>query len=189
MNRINILGILMAFICFLAGSPWVILSRSFLKFCLFGWDNLPRTILMYFNNAMFPQEGYFHSVICNSPEFRNTTVNNDLRYMIWDSPPKMEPHYLNVSDFDQMIQSGAAIARQFQKDDPVLTMIDEKILNRRHNRVVPGSWCSGRDSWFTDACGQWGDINSLKPGLQAKRFADSMTNYIDDLNSQSTQCK
>ncbi|XP_021727116.1 beta-glucuronosyltransferase GlcAT14A-like [Chenopodium quinoa] len=171
------------------GSPWVMLSRSFLEFCLFGWDNLPRTILMYFNNAVLPEEGYFHSVICNSPEFRNTTVNNDLRYMIWDSPPKMAPHFLNVSDFDQMIQSGAAFARRFQKDDPVLTMIDENILHRRHNRVAPGSWCSGRDSWFTDACAQWGDINSLKPGLQAKRFADSMTNYIDDLNSQSTQCK
>ncbi|KNA16561.1 hypothetical protein SOVF_088060 [Spinacia oleracea] len=171
------------------GSPWIMLSQPFLKFCLFGWDNLPRTILMYFNNAMLPQEGYFHSVICNSPEFRNTTINNDLRYMIWDSPPKMQPHFLTVSDFDQMIQSGAAFARRFKKDDPVLTMIDEKILHRKHNRVAPGSWCSGRDSWFTDACAQWGDINSLKPGLQAKRFADSMTNYIDDLNSQSTQCK
>lgn len=171
------------------GSPWVILSRPFLEFCIFGWDNLPRTVLMYFNNVMLPQESYFHSVVCNSPEFRNTTVNTDLRYMIWDSPPKMEPHFLGVSDFDQMVQSGAAFARQFQKDDSVLTMIDEKILHRRHNRVVPGAWCAGHDSWFTDACSKWGDVDSLNPGIQAKRFADSMTNHLDDLNSQSTQCK
>lgn len=165
------------------GSPWVVLSRPFLEFCILGWDNLPRTILMYFNNVMLPQEGYFHSVICNSPEFSNTTVNNDLRYMVWDSPPKMEPHFLGVSDFDQMIQSGAAFARQFKKDDPILTMIDEKILNRKQNQVAPGAWCADRDN----GCSQWGDISSLKPSYQAKRLVDSITNLLDDLNS--TQCK
>ncbi|KAK8370334.1 hypothetical protein V6Z12_A01G172100 [Gossypium hirsutum] len=128
------------------GSPWVVLSRSFLEFCLFGWDNLPRTLLMYFNNVMLSEESYFHSVICNSPEFKNTTINGDLRYMIWDSPPKTEPHFLNDSDYDQMAQSGAAFARQFQKDDPVLDMIDEKILKCGRNRAVPGAWCTGRRS-------------------------------------------
>lgn len=171
------------------GSPWIMLSRSFLEYCIFGWDNLPRTLLMYFNNAVLPQESYFHSVICNSPEFKNTTVNNDLRYMIWDSPPKMDPHFLNLSDYDQMAQSGAAFARQFHRDDPVLTMVDEKILKRRHNRVTPGAWCIGRDGWFADACSEWGDINVLKPGPQANKFGESMTNLLDDLNSQSTQCK
>lgn len=171
------------------GSPWVILSRPFLEYCIFGWDNLPRTILMYFNNVMLAEEGYFHSVVCNAAEFKNTTVNSDLRYMMWDSPPKMEPHFLGLSDFDQMIQSGAAFARQFEKDDPVLTMIDEKILHRRHNRVAPGAWCAGQDSWFTDGCSHLGDVNLLKPGPHAKRFAESMTNHLDDLNSGSTQCK
>ncbi|KAF3431687.1 hypothetical protein FNV43_RR26419 [Rhamnella rubrinervis] len=110
------------------GSPWVVLSRPFLEFCIVGWDNLPRTLLMYFTNVILSQEGYFHSVICNAPEFKNTTVNSDLRYMIWDSPPGMEPHFLNTSDYNQMVQSGAAFARQFKKDDHVLDMVDEKIL-------------------------------------------------------------
>ncbi|MED6110644.1 hypothetical protein PIB30_044866 [Stylosanthes scabra] len=100
------------------GSPWVILSRSFLEFCIFGWDNLPRVLLMYFTNVKLSQEGYFHSVICNAPEFKNTTVNGDLRYMIWDNPPKMEPHFLNASVFNQMVESGAAFARQFAVDNP-----------------------------------------------------------------------
>ncbi|KAL8161278.1 hypothetical protein V2J09_012767 [Rumex salicifolius] len=150
------------------GSPWVMLSRSFLEYCIFGWENLPRTILMYFNNIVLPQEGYFHTVVCNSPEFRNTTVNSDLRYMIWDNPPKMEPRFLNVSIYDQMAESGALFARKFQTDDPVLTMVDEKILKRRHNRVVPGAWCTKRDSLFTDQCSYWGDLEALKPGPQAK---------------------
>ncbi|PON45773.1 Glycosyl transferase [Parasponia andersonii] len=171
------------------GSPWVTLSRSFLEFCILGWDNLPRTMLMYFTNVILSQEGYFHSVICNSPEFKNTTVNSDLRYMIWDSPPGMEPHFLNVSDFDQMVQSGGAFARQFEKDGPVLNLIDEKILKRGHKRPVPGAWCSGRRSWWMDPCSQWGDVNIMKPGPQAKKFEESITNLLDDWKSQSNQCQ
>lgn len=170
------------------GSPWIILSRPFLEFCVFGWDNLPRILLMYFNNMMLPHESYFHSVICNSPEFRNTTVNNDLRYMIWDNPPRMEPQFLNSSDYDQMVNSGAAFARQFRKDDSVLTMVDEKILNRRHNRVAPGAWCTARDSWFSDGCSRWGDLNAVKPGPQAKKLAETMSNLLDDWISQTTLC-
>lgn len=174
---------------FLAGSPWVILSRSFLEFCIFGWDNLPRTLLMYFTNVKLSQEGYFHSVICNAPEFKNTTVNSDLRYMIWDNPPKMEPLFLNVSLYDQMAESGAAFARQFEAGDPVLDMIDRKILKRRRNQAVPGAWCSGRRSWWVDPCSQWGeDVNILKPGPQAKKLEDSVSSLLDDLSSHTNQC-
>uniref|UniRef100_A0A7N0VG06 Uncharacterized protein n=1 Tax=Kalanchoe fedtschenkoi TaxID=63787 RepID=A0A7N0VG06_KALFE len=171
------------------GSPWSVLSRSFLEYCIFGWDNLPRTLLMYFNNVMLSQEGYFHTVVCNAPEFKNTTINNDLRYTLWDNPPKMEPLYLSVSDFDQMAQSGAAFARQFQKDDPVLDMIDEKILNRDRYHVTPGAWCAGRKSWLSDPCSQWGDVNILKPGPQASKFEETITNLLDDLGSHANQCQ
>ncbi|XP_075635321.1 beta-glucuronosyltransferase GlcAT14A [Castanea sativa] len=171
------------------GSPWVILSRSFLEYCIIGWDNLPRTLLMYFTNAVLSEEGYFHSVVCNSPEFVNTTVNSDLRYMIWDNPPKMEPHFLNISDFNQMIESGAAFARQFRKGDPVLDVVDEKILKRGRNQAVPGAWCSGRKRWWMDPCSQWGDVNVMKPGFQAKKFEETITGLVDDWNSQLNQCK
>ncbi|KAF1863347.1 hypothetical protein Lal_00031232 [Lupinus albus] len=170
-------------------SQWVILSRSFLEFCLFGWDNLPRKLLMYFTNVKLSQEGYFHSVICNAPEFKNTTVNGDLRYMIWDNPPQMEPHALNVSVYGQMVESGAAFARQFDTNDPVLDIIDKKILQRGRNQVVPGAWCSGRKSWWVDPCSQWGDVNILKPGSQAKKLEESVSALLDDWKSQTNQCQ
>ncbi|KAI3453103.1 hypothetical protein Pfo_009766 [Paulownia fortunei] len=170
------------------GSPWVVLSRSFLEFCVFGWDNLPRTLLMYSTNVVLPQEFYFHSVICNSPEFKNTTVNADLRYFVWDDPPKMEPHFLNTSDYEEMVKSGAAFARQFEKDGPVLDMIDRKILMRGRNRATPGAWCRGRKSWLMDPCSQWGDVNVVKPGPQAKKFGESIDKLLDDWNSQSNTC-
>ncbi|KAF7133207.1 hypothetical protein RHSIM_Rhsim09G0100200 [Rhododendron simsii] len=163
--------------------------RRFLEFCVLGWDNLPRTLLMYSNNVILPQEVYFHSVICNALEFKNTTVNSDLRYMIWDNPPKMDPLFLNTSDYSQMVQSGAAFARQFYKDNPVLDMIDEKILKRGRNRAAPGAWCTGRKSWWMDPCSQWGDVNVLKAGPEAKKFHESITSLLDDLNTQSNQCK
>ncbi|KAE8719650.1 xylosyltransferase 1-like isoform X2 [Hibiscus syriacus] len=168
-------------------SPWVVLSRSFLEFCIFGWDNLPRTLLMYFNNVMLSEESYFQSVICNSLEFKNTTVNGDLRYMIWDNPPKMEPHYLNISDYGQMVQSGAAFARMFRDNDPVLDMVDEKILKRGQKRAASGPWCTAQNSWWSDPCSQWGDVNVVKPGPQAKKFGETVTNLLDDWNSQSNQ--
>ncbi|CAL0300334.1 unnamed protein product [Lupinus luteus] len=172
------------------GSPWVILSRPFLEFCIFGWDNLPRILLMYFTNVKLPQEGYFHSVICNAPEFKNTTVNGDLRYMTWDNPPKMEPLFLNSSVYDQMAGSGAAFARQFEVDNHVLDMIDDKILRRRgRNRATPGAWCTGRWSWWMDPCSQWGDVNIVKPGPQAKKLEGSISSLVDDLKSQTNQCQ
>lgn len=171
------------------GSPWVVLSRPFLEFCLFGWDNLPRTLLMYFNNVILAEESYFQTVICNSPEFKSTTINSDLRYMIWDIPPKMDPHFLNVTDFDEMVKSGSAFARQFERDDPVLDLIDQKILKRGANRATPGAWCTGRKSWWMDPCSQWGDVNVLKAGPQAQRFELTITNLLNDLNLQLNQCK
>lgn len=144
---------------------------------------------MFTTNVVLSQELYFHSVVCNSPEFRNTTVNNDLRFMMWDNPPKMEPLYLNTSDYEKMILSGAPFARQFKKNEAVLDMIDKKILKRGHNRVTPGAWCTGRRNWLMDPCSQWGDVNVLKPGRYVKKFEQSMSNLVDDWKSQSNQCK
>ncbi|CAH1448644.1 unnamed protein product [Lactuca virosa] len=34
---------------------------------------------MYVNNVVLAQEVYFHTVVCNSPDYKNTTINADLR--------------------------------------------------------------------------------------------------------------
>ncbi|XP_039059841.1 beta-glucuronosyltransferase GlcAT14A-like [Hibiscus syriacus] len=171
---------------------WSVVYAYYLHFGIefrLPMGHLKQILLMYFNNVMLSEESYFHSVICNSPEFKNTTVNSDLRYMIWDNPPKMEPHFLNVLDYDQMAQSGGALARQFKKHEPLLDMVDKKILKRNgRNQVAPGAWCTGRNSWWSDPCTQWGDVNVLKPGPQAKKLQETITNLLDDWSSQSNQC-
>ncbi|RWW05591.1 hypothetical protein GW17_00031129 [Ensete ventricosum] len=114
------------------------LSRSFIDYCIWGWDNLPRAVLMYYANFISSPEGYFHTVICNAQEFRNTTVNHDLHFISWDNPPKQHPHYLTMDDMPRMVEGNAPFARKFHKDDPVLDKIDAELLFRGPNMIVPG---------------------------------------------------
>lgn len=165
----------------------MILNRSFIEFCILGWDNLPRTLLLYFTNVMISQEGYFHSVICNSNEFKNTTINSDLRYMKWDVPPQMDPRYLNSSDYDDIEMSGAPFARQFRKNDPVLNKIDEKILRRTYG-AVPGAWCSGQRSFWADPCSKWRNVNIIRPGPRAEKFEMLMKSYFEEWHLNSSSC-
>ena len=173
---------------FLLGSPWVILNRRFIEYCVFGWDNLPRTLLMYFTNVMLPLEGYFHSVACNS-DFRNFTVNDDLRYMVWDDPPQMEPHFLNVTHYDELVGSGVPFARKFKENEPLLDKIDDKILRRWYHRPVPGAWCTGRKRWFSDPCSQWSNVNIVRPGPQAEKFRKYINQIFEESKSSNNSCK
>ena len=93
------------------------LTKSFLEYCIWGWDNLPRTLLMYYVNFISSPEGYFHTVICNSDEFQGTAVGHDLHYIAWDYPAKQHPLTLSMKDFNNMVKSGAPFARKFPKED------------------------------------------------------------------------
>ncbi|KAJ8480593.1 hypothetical protein OPV22_024320 [Ensete ventricosum] len=177
------------------GSPWVILSRAFVEHCIQGSDNLPRKLLMYFANVAYSMESYFQTVVCNSPEFQNTTVNNDLRYIVWDNPPGLEPLFLNQSHFKAMVKSRAAFARKFMEDDPVLKKVDKRILKRVQSGVGSGQWwCSSRsgnkkNKLKGDACSSWGDINVVKPGPSATRLKSLVAELISEDKLYSDQCK
>lgn len=135
----------------LAGSPWVILSRSLIDFVVKGWDNFPRKLVMYMTNVASPLELYFQTVICNSPAFQNTTVDNDLRY-----------HHVmskNQSLESLLINKMVANFKQVEDDDDMLAMeeVDKKILNRSVNGVVPGKWCLSKN--VDDGDWDWENIN------------------------------
>ncbi|OVA07754.1 Glycosyl transferase [Macleaya cordata] len=148
------------------GSAWMVLSRSFVEFMILGWDNLPRTLLMYYSNFLSSPEGYFHTVICNVPEFAQTAVNHDLHYISWDVPPRQHPHTLTLNDTIKMIRSGAPFARKFKHDDPVLDKIDKELLHRTNDSFTPGGWCSGNPP-----CSKVGNPNRLRPGPGSRRLA------------------
>ncbi|KAL3525974.1 hypothetical protein ACH5RR_014346 [Cinchona calisaya] len=171
------------------GSAWMVLSRPFIEFCIWGWDNLPRTVLMYYANFISSPEGYFHTVICNAPEFMNTTVNSDLHFISWDNPPKQHPHYLNMDDMQRMVDSNAPFTRKFHQDDLVLDKIDAELLFRGEGRLVPGGWCTGNTKNGTDPCSIAGNTTVLRPTAGAKRLENLISFLLSNENLQPRQCK
>ncbi|XP_049412424.1 beta-glucuronosyltransferase GlcAT14B-like [Solanum stenotomum] len=168
-----------------AGSAWMILSRAFVEYCIWGWDNLPRTLLMYYTNFVSSPEGYFQTVACNAPEFATTVINHDLHFISWDRPPKQHPHNLNINDTSRMIASGAAFARKFRRDDPVLDKIDKELLRRKNGSFTPGGWCTSRPS-----CLKVGNPAKLKPGPGAKRLRRLIGKLVLSTNTtRQQQCK
>ncbi|KAK1374335.1 Beta-glucuronosyltransferase [Heracleum sosnowskyi] len=171
------------------GSAWMALSRPFIDYCIWGWDNLPRTVLMYYTNFISSPEGYFHTVACNAHEFRNTTVNSDLHYISWDNPPKQHPHYLTVEDMQMMAGSNAPFARKFHQDDPVLDKIDSDLLFRGQNMTVPGGWCIGSRESGSDPCSVVGNITQLRPTTGAKKLETLISSLLSNDNFRPRQCK
>ncbi|KAK7846058.1 beta-glucuronosyltransferase GlcAT14A [Quercus suber] len=168
------------------GSAWVMLTRPFVEYCIWGWDNLPRTILMYYTNFVSSPEGYFHTVICNTPEFRNTAISHDLHYIAWDTPPKQHPLSLSMKDFDKMVKSNAPFARKFAKDDPVLDKIDKELLGRA-NRFAPGAWCIGSSDGGADPCSLRGNDTVFRPGPGAQRFQELLHTLLSE-DFRKKQC-
>ena len=169
--------------CYIAGSAWTVLSHDFVEYVVWGWDNLPRTLLMYYTNFLSSPEGYFQTVACNVPELTKTIVNSDLHYSAWDIPPRQHPHILNINDTDKMIASGAAFARKFKQDDPVLDVIDKKLLHKRPGLFTMGGWCSGKPK-----CTEVGNIYKLKPGPGSERLHRLVAGLVLKAKSGQNQC-
>ena len=88
---------------------------------------MPRTLLLYYTNFVSSPEGYFQTVICNSEDYKNTTVNHDLHYITWDNPPKQHPRSLGLKDYRRMVLTSRPFARKFKRNDPVLDKIDREL--------------------------------------------------------------
>ncbi|KAM1638451.1 hypothetical protein ACFX13_008534 [Malus domestica] len=173
------------------GSAWTILSRSFSEYCIVAWDNLPRTLLLYYTNFVSSPEGYFQTVICNSEGYKNTTVNHDLHYITWDTPPKQHPRSLGLRDFRRMIQSNRPFARKFKKNSPVLNKIDRELLKRHRGQFAYGGWCSGSNGKTQNVCSslQSENYGVLRPGPGSRRLKSLLTKLLSTRNFKKQQCR
>ncbi|XP_065873706.1 beta-glucuronosyltransferase GlcAT14A [Euphorbia lathyris] len=168
------------------GSAWIMLTRSFLEYSIVGWENLPRTLLMYYTNFISSPEGYFHTLICNNDEFRNTAISHDLHYIAWDTPPKQHPISLTMKDFEKMVKSNAPFARKFARNDPVLDKIDKELLGRT-NRFAPGAWCIGSSDGDADPCSVRGNYSVFTPGPGAERLQQLLRTLLSE-EFRNKQC-
>ncbi|WCJ30653.1 Core-2/I-branching beta-1 6-N-acetylglucosaminyltransferase family protein [Euphorbia peplus] len=140
---------------------------------------------MYCTNFISP-EGYFHTLICNTEEFRRTAKGHDLHYIAWDTPPKQHPISLTMKDFDKMVKSNAPFERKFARNDPVLDKIDKEILGRT-NRFAPGPLCIGSSDTDVDPCSVHGNDLVVRPGPGAERLQELLqTLFSDDFREK--QC-
>ncbi|KAL6574739.1 hypothetical protein OROMI_012024 [Orobanche minor] len=172
------------------GPVWVVLSRPFLEFCIWGWDNLPRTLLMYYTNFLSSPEGYFHTVMCNHKNYQNTTVNHNLHYVKWEDSRKAQPMNLTLEHFDSMVQSGAPFVHDIAENDySVLDRIDRELLGRSDGQFTPGGWCSGSYGFKRDPCMVYGSEDGVRPSLSSKRLEKLVIQLLDSDSFRSKQCK
>ncbi|XP_020589862.1 beta-glucuronosyltransferase GlcAT14A-like [Phalaenopsis equestris] len=168
------------------GSSSVILSRKFVEHIILGTDNLPRALLMYYTNSPSSHKNYLQTVLCNSPEFSRTIVNDHLHYLRSGPPSKQDLNLLLLEDLNNMTLSGAAFGSNFYRDDPVLDQIDKKVLNRGPRMTVPGGWCLDRGN--SDPCRVWGNPDALIPGPGATRLARNVVKLLTNESFQSRRC-
>ncbi|VAH15865.1 unnamed protein product [Triticum turgidum subsp. durum] len=193
------------------GSAWTMLSRRFAKYCVVGWDNLARTLLLYHANLVSSPEFYFQTVACNSREFRNATVNSDLHFIRWDTPPKQHPLYLGPKDYRRMVLSSAAFARKFRDGDFVLDRIDREILKRRppprddddvdhDDHAASGSaarhggqffsyggWCSEGEVGLCSNPWEPSRKGAIKPGAGSRRLRVILNKMLSGRNFRKQQ--
>ncbi|XP_030516464.1 beta-glucuronosyltransferase GlcAT14A [Rhodamnia argentea] len=174
------------------GSAWMVLSRSFSEYSIAGWENLPRTLLLYYANFVSSPEGYFQTLVCNSEDYKNTTANNDLHYITWDTPPKQHPRSLGLRDYRKMVLSNRPFARKFKQDDPVLSKIDRELLKKRRGEFAYGGWCSGTTNGGKPrrTCSNLQSMDyGLRPGLGARRLKTLLSRVLSVRNFNKRQCK
>nr|GMC53912.1 beta-glucuronosyltransferase GlcAT14A-like [Ipomoea batatas] len=165
------------------GSPWTTLSRGLMEHCVEGWDNLPRKLLLYYTNVVSPLESYFHTLICNTPEFQNTTVNHDLRHTVKGA--------LNLLQRDEFTSDLAVFARTFEEDDEAMEGLDRDVLKRAPDGLVPGKWCLARGTNESEGkvCSRWGDINSVQPGTYGVKLHKILSKFSAEKESQTNLCR
>lgn len=172
-----------------SGSAWTIVSRSFSEYCIMGWENLPRTLLLYYTNFVSSPEGYFQTVICNSQEYKNTTANHDLHYITWDNPPKQHPRSLGLKDYRKMVLSSRPFARKFKRNNIVLDKIDRDLLKRYKGGFSFGGWCSqgGRNKACSGLRAE--NYGLLKPGPGSRRLKNLLNKILMDKFFRQMQCR
>lgn len=145
---------------------------------------------MYYTNFLNSNEGYFHSVICNSMDFQNTTINHDLRFTMWDvNQPRQIPMNLTLEHFSLIVNSGAPFARTLPENSPVLDRIDLEILKKSRSGFTPGGWCLGSSMALKDPCAVYDQPYVIRPSAGSRRLEGLLLKLLDAENFRQKQCK
>ena len=92
------------------GSAWFSITKQMAEYFVEQTEE-NSSFYKYFNNALFPDEVYFHTLALNS-QLKDTVINSDLRYINWDKPINQGPSLLTKEHISEIKNSNGFFARK-----------------------------------------------------------------------------
>lgn len=111
---------------YFAGGTWWSLSRNAIAYVLDFIKKHP-DFLRRFSATHCSEEIFFQTILLNSPLKKNV-VNNDLRYIDWETRNGSCPANLDISDYSKIYSSDKLFARKFEGQ--IGEELEEKIVQR-----------------------------------------------------------
>lgn len=105
------------------GSTYWSLKRESLEY-IFQYMNDHPKYLKRFNYSFCSEEIFFQTILLNSP-MKETIINNNMRFIIWEERNGNFPANLDFSDYENIKKSDALFARKFEY--PVSQLLLNKI--------------------------------------------------------------
>ena len=104
------------------GSTYWSLKRESLEY-VFQYMNDHPKYLKRFNYSFCSEEIFFQTILLNSP-MKETLINNNMRFIIWEERNGNFPANLDSSDYENIKNSDALFARKFEYP------VSESLLNK-----------------------------------------------------------
>jgi hypothetical protein len=97
------------------GPTWWSLTRGSLQYVI-NFTNTHELALKSMKFTFCSEEIYFQTILCNS-EYTKNIINDDLRYIDWDSGRGGYPAFLDITDYDKIKKSNKIFARKFNPNE------------------------------------------------------------------------
>jgi core-2/I-Branching enzyme len=111
------------------GLAYWCLTREAISYCLDYARRRP-DVGLFLKRSLVPDEFFFQSVLLSS-ELAPTLVNEDLRYLNWNS---WHPRTITTDDLEPMLASAKLFARKFD------STVDAGVMQQLDRRARPGRW-------------------------------------------------
>jgi hypothetical protein len=97
------------------------------------------SVVRFFRHTDVPDELFFQTIVMNSA-FAERTVNDNLRFILWDDPDPGSPKVLGMEHLAQLSTSPALFARKFDAtvEPAILDAIDRTLLVEHQPREAVG---------------------------------------------------
>lgn len=110
------------------GSTYWSMSRLSLEY-VFGYMTNNPWYLKHFKYTFCAEEIFFQTILMNSPR-RDSVINNNMRFIVWENRNGNFPANLDCRDYDHICESDALFARKFEYpvSKELLALIKKNII-------------------------------------------------------------